>query len=91
MKITQGVVKPAFEPITIILETLEEAEVFKFLSNVASGVAGAVLKETQSYDITETRRQAIVTVLQQIWSTKAFQDLPVVKQFLGYLPAVTHA
>ena len=76
MKATQDR-KPTFDPITITLETYEEAEAFKLMANVSGPVARAVAFETTSYTITERRRAAIANILRELWQTQTFQNLKI--------------
>ena len=76
MRVTQDK-KPTFDPITITLETYEEAEAFKLMANVAGGVSDAVARETISHTITERRRDAITNILRELWQTQTFQNLKI--------------
>lgn len=74
MRVTQGQ-QPTFVPITITLETYEEAEAFKLMANVSGTVARAVAFETTSYIITERRQNAIKNILFELRHTLPFYNL----------------
>ena len=79
MKATQDK-KPTFDPITITLETYEEAEAFKLMANVSTSVAAAVAQDTTSYPITKQRQAAIKNVLFALWQTTPFYNLELKKE-----------
>ena len=78
MNVTQP--EKQFVPITITLETYEEAEAFKLMANVSGKVADAVAKETTSFTITARRRTAIWTALSDLWQTTPFYNLELKKE-----------
>lgn len=76
MKVTQDI-KPVFEPITLTLETYEEAEAFKLMANVSGAVANAVVRETFLYVVNKRREEAIKSTLLALWHTTPFYNLKI--------------
>ena len=74
MKATQDR-KPVFDPITIILETYEEAEAFKLMANVSGAVSDAVAREISPYVVNQRRRDAIKNILFELRHALPFYNL----------------
>ena len=77
MKITQGQLKPTFEPITIVLETYGEAEALKLVLNVYTALKETVEKHTSSYQISERRKQLISDTFGAMWDSAVIDHLHV--------------